>query len=141
MKQRWKIITGISAGLIIMLITVWISPVGRFIQAGGLSMEEQPFDSVQWKAVTHEPADKMRIRLLMLDDLMDTRLKTGTDSATVKAMLGEPDRIYGFSYGLGTLTPGMDPLFMVLTFGPTGKVEKIDIETRDKLDARNNPKK
>lgn len=75
----------------------------------------------------------MRIRLLMVDDLMENHLKTGMDSSAVKEMLGEPERKYGFSYGLGMLTPGMDPLYMILSFDTNGKIDNMDVETEGEL--------
>jgi hypothetical protein len=55
------------------------------------------------------------------------------DSSEVKEILGEPERQYGFSYGLGILSPGMDPLYMILTFDASGKINKMDVETEGEL--------
>jgi hypothetical protein len=133
MKQRWKVITGIIAGFAVVLLIIWTSPVGRFILSGGLTTEEQPFDAQLWKSVEDQDQSKMRIRLLMVDDLMENHLKTGMDSSAVKEMLGEPERKYGFSYGLGMLTPGMDPLYMILSFDTNGKIDNMDVETEGEL--------
>jgi hypothetical protein len=62
MKQRWKVITGIIAGFAVVLLIIWMSPVGRFILSGGLNTEEQPFDAQQWKSVEDLDQSKMRIR-------------------------------------------------------------------------------
>lgn len=133
MKKRWKIIFGIIAGLIAMVVIVWISPVGQFIRTGGLSLEEQPLDTEQWIAVRDAEPTEKRIRLMMLEDLMENQIKTGMDSTEVKEMLGEPERTFGFSYGLGTLTPGMDLLHLIVRFDDNGKVQKLDVESEGKL--------
>jgi hypothetical protein len=134
MSKRWKITFGIIAGLVVVLAIVWTSPMGRFILSGDLSrMEEQPFNSQQWKEVQGGTQEAKRIRLMMVDDLMEKQLKTGTDSLTVKEMLGEPERQFGFSYDLGTLTEGIDPFYLVVNFDSVGNVSKLDVTNERKL--------
>lgn len=134
MSKRWKISIGIIAGLAVVVVIVWMSPIGRFILTGGLrDMKEQPFQSQQWKEVRNSDQTTMRIRLTMLDDLMENKLKTGMDSLTVKEMLGEPERQYGFSYGLGTITEGIDPFFLIVDFDSAGHVRKLNVASEDKL--------
>lgn len=133
MKQRWKITLGIIAGLAVVFLIIWMSPIGRFILTGGLGAEEQPFNSRDWKAVRDLTPEKKRIRMLMLDDLMEQRLKTGMDSAAVKEMLGEPERTYGFSYDLGELAPGIDMVYLILTFDRRGKLDKINVSAKKEL--------
>ena len=134
MKKSWKISIGIIAGLVVVLVVVWMSPMGRFILTGGLSeLDEQPFDSQQWKAVRNGDPAAMRIRLMMVDDLMENKLLTGTDSSTVIEMLGEPERQYGFSYGLGMLTEGVDPFFLIVEFDSGGAVRNLNVTTEGKL--------
>ncbi len=69
----------------------------------------------------------------MLEDLMENRLKTGTDSSVVIEMLGEPERDFGFSYALGRLTEGMDPLYLIVKYDSSGKAEKLNVESEEKL--------
>jgi hypothetical protein len=134
MKKRWKITIGIIAGLAVVVLIVWMSPMGRFIITGGLgTLDEQPFDAQQWKTVRNGGLTEKRIRLMMLDDLMENKLKTGTDSLTVKEMLGEPEREYGFSYGLGALTEGMDPFYLVLEFDSVGNMSELNVANEGKL--------
>lgn len=134
MKKSWKISIGIIAGLVVVVTIVWMSPMGRFILMGGLSdIKEQPFESQQWKAVRNGDQATMRIRLMMVDDLMEKKLVTGMDSSSVKKMLGEPERQYGFSYGLGTLTEGIDPFFLIVKFDSVGTVSKLDVTNEGKL--------
>jgi hypothetical protein len=134
MNKRWKISIGLIAGLAVVLVIVWMSPIGRFILTGGLrDMKERPFEPQQWKDVRNSDQTTLRIRLTMLDDLMENKLKTGTDSLTVKEMLGEPERQYGFSYGLGTLTEGIDPFFLIVDFDSAGTVSKLRVESEGKL--------
>lgn len=134
MSKRWKISIGIIAGLVVVLAIVLSSPIGRFILLGGLSeMEEQPFDSQQWKDVRNSDLIVKRIRLMMVDDLLEKKLKTGMDSITIKEMLGEPEREHGFSYGLGTLTEGIDPFFLIIKFDSVGLVSKFDVANEHKL--------
>jgi hypothetical protein len=138
MKKRWKITIGIIAGLAVVLVIVWTSPIGRFILTGGLGeLDEQPFDAQQWKAVRNGDQAAMRVRLMMLDDLMENKLKTGMDSVTVKEMLGEPERGYGFSYGLGALTEGIDPFYLVVNFDSVGNVSRLNVANEGKL--KNDP--
>jgi hypothetical protein len=132
MNKRWKISLGIVAGIAVMLLILLLSPVGRFILSGGLGMEEQKFDAQQWQTVANEDSSKKRIRLMMTDDLTKNFLP-GMDSTAVKQLLGEPERQYGFTYSLGTLTPGMDPLFLIVKFGANGKVSKTDVEIESEL--------
>jgi hypothetical protein len=128
MNKRWKISIGIIAGLTVVAAIVWSSPIGRFILTGGLSkMNEQPFDAQQWKVVRNGDQTEKRIRLMMVDDLLENKLKTGIDSMAVKEMLGEPERQFGFSYGLGTLTEGIDPFYLVVNFDSAGNVSKLDV--------------
>ena len=132
MNKRWKISLGIVAGISVMLLIILLSPVGRFVLSGGLDMEEQKFDAQQWQSVEHEDSSKKRIRLMMTNDLTKNLLP-GMDSTTVKQLLGEPERQYGFTYSLGALTPGMDPLFLIVKFGANGKVSKTDVEIESEL--------
>jgi hypothetical protein len=133
MKRRWKIVIGIVAGLVAMLVMVWLSPVGQFVLTGGLNLEEQPLDTQQWIAARQEEPAKKRIRLLMLEDVMENQVKTGMDSADVKALLGEPERDHGFSYGLGILSPGMEAMHLIVIFDDYGKVKKLDVESEGKF--------
>ncbi|MFN8335980.1 MAG: hypothetical protein U0U09_12705 [Cyclobacteriaceae bacterium] len=133
MKQRWKITLGIIAGLVVVALITWMSPIGHFILTGGLGVDEQPFDAQAWKAVSNAEPGKKRVRMLMLDDLMENRLKTGMDSITVKEMLGEPDRAHGFSYDMGELAPGIDIVYLILTFDGNGKVDKINVKGKKEL--------
>ncbi|MBL7841968.1 MAG: hypothetical protein JNJ75_17605 [Cyclobacteriaceae bacterium] len=136
MKQRWKITLGIIAGLLVVITITWMSPIGHFILTGGLGVEERPFEANEWKSVRSSEPSKKRVRMLMLDDLTDNKLKTGMDSLTVKEMLGEPDRTYGFSYDLGELAPGIDPIHLILTFDTNGKFEKLNVESEKSLEKR-----
>lgn len=134
MNKRWKIILGIITGLVIVLIITWMSPFGRFVLTGGLGeLGEKPFDTQQWIAAKNGDAMVLRTRLLMTGDLMENKLKKGTDSATVKAMLGEPERQYGFSYAIGTLTPGMDPFFLIVEFDSAGRVSRLQIKNETRI--------
>lgn len=134
MSKRWKITIGIIAGLAVMLLIIGLSPLGRFILTGGLAnTAEQPFDARQWKEVKDEEPYKMRIRLMMLDDVMENRLKIGMDSTEVKEMLGEPERQYGFTYRVGMLAPGMDPMYLILKFDSKGKMNTLDVENEKEL--------
>lgn len=134
MKRSWKIILGIIAGIMVVLIIICISPLGRFVITGGLgTLKEQPFNAEQWKEVESSDPETKRIRLMMLDDLMENGLLTGKDSTMVKEMLGEPERIYGFSYGLGTITEGIDPIYLIIDFDSLGKVSKLNVENEGKL--------
>lgn len=134
MNKRWKITLGIIAGVAVVLMIVWTSPIGRFILTGGLTrMEEQPFNSQQWKQVRTGDQVEKRIRLMMIEDLMETKLKTGIDSLTVKEMLGEPERQFGFSYDLGAITEGIDPFYLVVNFDSVGNVSKLDVAGEGKL--------
>lgn len=134
MSKRWKITLGIIAGLAVVLLIIWTSPIGRFILTGGLgSMKEQAFDPQQWKEVRNGDHAAKRIRMMMIDDLLESKLKTGTDSLAVKEMLGEPERQFGFSYGIGMLTEGMDPMYLILDFDSVGHVSKFNIESEGKL--------
>lgn len=132
MKQRGKVIAGIIAGFAVVLLIIWMSPVGKFILSGGLGMEEQKFDASQWRAVETEDFSKKRIRLMMSDDLTENILP-GMDSSGVKQLLGEPERKYGFTYNVGSFAPNMDPLFLILTFDANGKVSKTDVEIEGEL--------
>lgn len=134
MKKPWKITLGIIAGLSVVFAIMWTSPIGRFILKGGLSdMDEQVFESQQWKAVANSDLAAKRIRLMMMEDLMKNKLKIGLDSSTVKEMLGEPEREYGFSYGLGMLTEGIDPFYLIVNFDSVGLVSKFDVMNEGKL--------
>lgn len=134
MTKHWKITLGIAAGLTVVFAIIWTSPIGRFIIKGGLSeLKEQPFEPQQWKAVRNSDPATLRIRMLMLDDLMENKLKTGIDSMAVKEMLGEPERHYGFSYSLGMITEGIDPMYLIVKFDSVGYVNKLDIESEGKL--------
>ncbi len=134
MSKRWKITLGIIAGLAVVLAIVWTSPIGRFILTGGLSrLEEQPFNSQQWKEVRSGDLAAKHIRLMMVKDLMENKLETGTDSMTVKEILGEPEREFGFSYGLGVLTEGVGPFYLVVEFDSAGTVSKLEVADRNRL--------
>lgn len=133
MKKRWKLTLGIIAGLLVVGLITWTSPTGRFILSGGLGLEERPFSSEEWKAVTDSEPSKRRVRMLMLDDLMTNRLKKGMDSVAVKEMLGEPDRQHGFSYDLGELAPGIDVVYLVLKFDSNGKVDDMEAKAQKEL--------
>ncbi len=137
MKQRGKVIVGIIAGFAVVLLIIWMSPVGKFILSGGLSTKEQSFDAQQWQALKNEETSKKSARLLMADDLMQNHLKIGMDSTEVKKMLGEPERRYGFAYGLGTLTPGMGLFYLIITFDTNGKIDKMDVEIEEEIKSRN----
>lgn len=137
MKKRWKITLGIVAGLAVVCTIVWMSPLARFIITGGLgTLKEQPFDAQPWKEAREGDLAAKRIRLLMLDDLLNNKLKTGTDSLTVKEMLGEPERQYGFSYALGTLAEGIDPVYLVLDFDSAGNLGKLNVVSEGKLNGK-----
>lgn len=116
-------------------IIIWLSPFGRFVLKGGLAeLQETPFDKQQWIAARNAEPLVLRKRLLMLEDLMENHLKKGTDSATVKEMLGEPERQYGFSYALGTLTEGMEPFFLIMDFDTTGLVTGMHVKNETSLE-------
>lgn len=132
MSRNWKLSLGIIGGLLVVGIIIWLSPMGRFILSGGLSMEELPFDEQQWKTATHSDST-LRKRLLMLDDLMENKLEDGMDSASVKQMLGEPYRQYGFSYPVGTITPGIAPFYLILTFDSSGMLSDRSVKPEDRL--------
>lgn len=134
MKKSWKIGIGIIVGLAVVFAIVWTSPIGRFILTGGLSdLNEKPFESQQWKAARNGDPTAMRIRLMMVDDLLEKKIIIGMDSSSVKEMLGEPESQYGFSYGLGTLTEGIDPFFLIVNFDSVGTVSKLDVANEGKL--------
>ena len=65
----------------------------------------------------------------MVEDLIKNYLKIGTDSITVKQLLGEPERDFGFSYNLGLYRSGFDPTFLIIEFNKKGKLEKVTIQT------------
>lgn len=133
MNKRWKISLGIIAGLAVVLLIIWMSPIGRFILTGGLAnLKEQPFDSQQWKNARTGDQATLRTRMMMIDDLQ-SKLKTGIDSLTIKEMLGEPERQYGFSYGVGMLTEGMDPMYLILHFDSVGHLSNWDVEGEKSL--------
>lgn len=134
MSKRLKIILGIVTGLLVVFIIVWTSPLGRFVLTGGLGdLDEKPFSKEEWMAAKDGELIVLRKRLLMADDLMNNHLKKGLDSAAVKDMLGEPEGQYGFSYAIGTLTVGMDPLFLVVDFDRAGKASRFDIKSEKTL--------
>lgn len=135
MTKRWKIILGIISGLAVVIIIVLLSPFGRFVITGGLmDLNEQPFNQQQWKDARDAEPQVLRARLLMLEDLMENHLKNGLDSMTVKDMLGEPERQAGFSYALGTLTPGMDNVFLIVQFDGAGKVSDLVVKGEKNLE-------
>lgn len=137
MKRHWKITLGIVAGLAALFTIVWMSPLARFILTGGLStLKEQPFDPQTWKDAREGDLAAKRVRLLMLDDLMTNQLKTGTDSLAVKEMLGEPERQFGFSYALGSLAEGIEPVYYILDFDSAGKLTKQNVVSEGKLDGK-----
>lgn len=133
MNRKWKIAVGIMTGLTALAVIVWLSPAGRFLITEGFSLEEQPFDRQQWKTAMLQEPSGMRTRLLMLEDLLENHLKTGMDSTAVKDLLGEPERKHGFSYDLGMLTAGMEPLYLIPEFDAAGKVKKFNIHSEGKL--------
>lgn len=112
---------------------LWLSPVGQFVLTGGLSLEEQPLDTEQWIAAKHAEPTEKRIRLLMVEDIMENKVKTGMDSSEVKTLLGEPERDFGFSYRIGTLSPGMDAMHLLVKFDANGKVTTLAVESEGKL--------
>lgn len=137
MQKRWKITLGIIAGLAVVAMIIYMSPLGRFILTGGLAnLEEQPFNSEQWKAVRAQDVVTMRIRLMMLDDLLENNLKKGTDSVAIKEILGEPEREFGFSYSLGAITTGMKPNYLVINFDKAGKMRDTRIESKNTVNVR-----
>lgn len=134
MTKRWKITLGIIGGIAVVLIITWLSPFGRFVLTGGLGeLDEQPFNQQQWIAARNAEPLVLRTRLMMVDDLMENRVKKGIDSLAVKEMLGEPERQYGFSYALGTLAEGMDPFFLIVDFDSTGHVNQLLIKSENKI--------
>jgi hypothetical protein len=134
MSKGWKITLGLLAGITVVLTIIWLSPLGRFILKGGLGeLNDQPFDSVQWKDVRNGTVKAKRVRFMMMEDLMENKLKTGMDSLTVKEILGEPERQFGFSYDLGALAEGMDPFYLVVDFDSVGTVRRFNVTNEAKL--------
>lgn len=131
MKRNWKIVLGIVGGLMVVLVIVWISPLGRYLLTEGFNFK-RPFDQQQWSAARPNEPATMRTRLLMLEDLLENHLKTGMDSLAIKEILGEPEREYGFSYRLGKLTEGMDRVYLILDFDGAGKVTRFNVKSGTK---------
>jgi hypothetical protein len=129
MRLGFKIGLGLLAVIVLILVGIWVSPIGQFIRSADLEEDKLEFDKKLWTINWPKGKNDENDRHFMLTDLTENHLKIGMDSLEVKSLLGEPERDFGFSYNLGLYRSGFDPTFLILEFNEKGKLKEAKIET------------
>jgi hypothetical protein len=129
-NARW--VKGLRAAVIagaMLLVVSWALRTWYLYEAGYLPV--QTFNATRWRAVNGR---FVRDRTEMIDSLLDSKQLNGLSRAQVLTMLGsstDTDRYSGWDlvYWLGPERDifSIDSEWLVIDFGPDGRVSKYDI--------------